>query len=179
MRAAELGRDRLILAAKGDRSLVNLHQAGERLTLGIDHRSAELLEQQPSHLVAAHPELPPQLPGGDAVLMRRHEPPGQEPELERQVAAVQDRPGGHRGLPAASRALDQPRAAIQLPALVVPTPGAAEPLRPALLEQPASAGRVIGKLRRELRQRARPLNHLHLPSQLAPPQSMAMPASTG
>lgn len=134
MRAAELGRDRLILAAKGDRGAVDLHQAGERLALGIDHRSAELLEQQPSRLVAAQPELQPQLPGGDAVLVRRHEPRGQEPELERQVAAVQDRPGGHRGLPVAPRALDQQRAAIQLPALVVPTPGAAEPLRPALLE---------------------------------------------
>src|SRR4051794_20513872 len=171
--------DRLVLAAKGDRGLVDLDQAGERLAFGVDHRPAELAQEQPGGLVAAEPELEPELPGGDAVPVRGHQPRRQEPELERQVAAVQHRAGGHRGLPVAPRALHEQRAPAQLPSLVVPAAGAAEPVGPALLEQPAGAGRVVGELRLERRRRARPVNHRHLPPRPARPQPVATPVSTG
>src|SRR6476646_1599439 len=52
----------------------------------------------------------------------------------------------------------QPLAA-QLPGLVVPAGRAAEPVGPALPEQPAGAGRVIGEPGLELGQRSRQLGH--------------------
>src|SRR3954452_22648891 len=94
------GAGRLALGAKGERGLVDLHQAGERLPLGVDHRPAQLARQQPGRLVAAQPELLPQLPGRDAVGVGRHQPRGQEPGAQRQVAAVQHGAGGDRDLPA-------------------------------------------------------------------------------
>src|SRR3954447_8763064 len=86
VRSAGLGRDRAVLGAKGEAGLVHLHQARQRLALGIDHRPAELAEQQPGGLVGAEPELQPQLPGRHPVPVRRDQPRRQEPELERQVA---------------------------------------------------------------------------------------------
>src|SRR4051812_40094828 len=57
----------------------------------FDHRPAQLAEQEPGRLVGAEPELEPQLPGGDAILVRRHQPGGQEPGAQAEVAAVQHR----------------------------------------------------------------------------------------
>ncbi len=51
------------------------------------------------------PELEPQLAGRDPVAARRHQPGGEGPRPERQMAAVQDRPRRHRGLPLTGRAL--------------------------------------------------------------------------
>ena len=147
------------LARKGSRGLVHLDQAGEGLPLGVDHRPAQLAHQQPGRLVAAQPELQPQLPGRDAVLVRRHQPGGQEPGAQAEVAAVEHRPGGDRDLPLAGRALQGQPLAAQLPGLVVPAGRAAEPVGPALLEQPAGAGRVIGEPGLELGQRSRQLGH--------------------
>src|SRR5207253_8454399 len=41
----------LALGAKGQAGLVDLDQAGERLALGVDHRVAELPQEQPGALV--------------------------------------------------------------------------------------------------------------------------------
>jgi hypothetical protein len=159
VRAPGLGHDRRVLGAKGQAGLVDLDQAGERLPPRIDHGPTQLAQQQPGRLVAAEPELKPQLPGRDAILVGRHQPGRQEPEPERQVAPVQHRARGHRGLAMTLPALDQQQAAAQLPALVVAATGAAETVRPALLEQPSGTGRVIRKLHRESRQRPRPISH--------------------
>ena len=87
--------------------------------------------------------------------MRRHQPGGQEPGAQAEVAAVQHRAGGDRDLPLARRALERQPFPGQLPALVVPAGRAAKPVRPPLLHQPAGAGRVIGEPGLELGQRSR------------------------
>src|SRR4051812_20702687 len=61
--------------------------------------------------------------------------------------------------PLACRALERQPLAAQLPGLVVAAGRAAEPARPALPEQPAGAGRVVGEPRLELGQRPRQLDH--------------------
>ena len=59
--------------------------------------------EQPSAAVRADTELFLELQGRDAVGVGRHQVGGPEPDGERQLAGVQDRPGRHRGLPAGSR----------------------------------------------------------------------------
>ena len=97
------GPGRRVLGAKRDAALVDLHQAGERLPLRVDHRPAQLAHQQPGRLVAAEAELPSQLPGRDPVPVRRHQPGGQEPGAQ---AA-----GGCRAAPSRR----SPRPAVRTP----------------------------------------------------------------
>ena len=76
--------------------------------------------EQPSAAVRADTELFLELQGRDAVGVGRHQVGGPEPDGERQLAGVQDRPGRHRGLPAAAGALEgacfsaQPMVAIKI-----------------------------------------------------------------
>src|SRR4051794_7605234 len=153
------GPGRLVPGAKGQAGLVHLDQAGQGLPVRVDHCPAQLAEQQPGRLAGAEPELEPQLPGRHPVLVRRHRPGGQEPGAQRQVAAVQRRAGGDRDLTLAGRALERQPLAGQLPGLIMAASRAAEPARPALLEQPAGAGGLVGKPGLELRQRSGQLGH--------------------
>ena len=129
-------------------------------------------------LIAGAVEIVGKGPGRDAVLVRRHQPRGQEPGAQRQVAAVQHRPGGDRDLPFAGRALEGQPFPGQLPALVVAASRAAEPVRPPLLHQPAGAGRVIGEPGLELGQRSRQLGH-PVPLPRARAQSIARQEPAG
>src|SRR4051794_31305050 len=73
-------------------------------------------------------------------------------------------------LPLARRALERQPLPRQLPALVVAARRAAEPVGPALVEQPAGARRLVGEPGLELGQRSRPLGHpTHLPRARAQP----------
>jgi hypothetical protein len=121
--------------------------------------SARIRPTGSSATTPAEAELLPQLPGRDPVGVRRHQPRRQEPGAQRQVAAVQHRPGGHRNLPLAAGTLERQPLAAQLPGLVVVAGRAAEAVGPTLPEQPAGAGGVIREPRLELRQRPRQVSH--------------------
>ena len=154
VRTAGLGGDRVVLGAQGDTGVSSTStRPAKRRPLRVDHGTAQLGQQQPSRLVGAQAQLQPQLAGGDAVPVGRHQPRRREPQLERQVAAMQHRARGHRGLPVAPGALDQHHAAAQFATVVMATSGAAKALRPPLRQQPAGARLIIGKPRLEFSQR--------------------------
>ena len=96
---------RIVFGPEWKAGLVDFHQARQRVALGVDHAGAQLVGEQPSAAVRADTELFLELQGRDAVGVGRHQVGGPEPDGERQLAGVQDRPGRHRGLPAAAGAL--------------------------------------------------------------------------
>jgi len=117
---------------------------------GVDHGAPELVEQQPGGLVAADAQLPLQLKGRDAVGVRGDTMRGEEPGLQRQVAAVHDRAGGHRGLSSARRAFPRRSSPIQRPPLPATAGRADKAVGPAAFGEIPGAGVVIGKPRLEL-----------------------------
>ena len=140
------GPGRLAPGAKGQAGLVHLDQAGQGLALGVDHRPAQLARP------AARPTCScPARAAATAAGPRCRSgasPPARRPGTRCAAA------GGCRAAPCpavteacalAGRALQGQPLAPQLPALVVPAGRAAEPVGPALLEQPAGAGRVVGE----------------------------------
>jgi hypothetical protein len=92
--------------------------------------------------------------------MRGHQPGGQKPDLERQMAPVKHRAGGHRGLLAAAGALIGQEPARKLTALDVAASRTNRTIRPSRLRQPARAGAIIGKTTLELTQGTRKIAHL-------------------
>ena len=73
--------ERIVVGAAGNRPLVDLDQAGERLAAGRDHGAAQLGAQQPGGLVGAEAELLLQLQRRDAVGMGRHQVGRPEPQV--------------------------------------------------------------------------------------------------
>ena len=69
--------------------LVDLDNAPQGATVGVDHGAAELLCQQPGGLIG-DPELSPELKGRDAIGMGGHQMRGPEPFVQRHLRAVQD-----------------------------------------------------------------------------------------
>ncbi len=120
-------------------------QAGQRVALRIDHRAPELGAKEPGRLVGPEAELLPQLHGRDAVGMCRHQVGGPEPDMQRQLAAMDDGARGYRGLLGTLGALERPGLGFQGPSPVVAAGRAAEPLRPADGEQVLGTGAVIGE----------------------------------
>ena len=157
------GPGRLAPAAEGQAGLVHLDQAGQRLPVRVDHRRPQLPQQQPGRLVGAEPELQPQLPGRHPVPVRRHQPGGGEPDLQRQVAAVHHRARRHRGLAPAGPALQGQDLAPEPPEAVVAAPRAGEAPAPAVLQQPLGAGRLVREPALELRQRPGKIRHGAIP----------------
>ena len=76
---------------KRDFRLIDLDDTFQWFAIRIDHRSAQLLRQQPRGLVS-DAELVFQLPRRHAVGMRRHEVCCPEPRRQRQFGAVHRRP---------------------------------------------------------------------------------------
>ena len=99
--------------------------------------------EQPSAAVRADTELFLELQGRDAVGVGRHQVGGPEPDGERQLAGVQDRPGRHRGLPAAAGALEGVCFSAQRPSLFMAARGTDEAVRPAHFDQPGGAGVIV------------------------------------
>jgi hypothetical protein len=95
------------LAGLPDQGLVDLDLAAEGLALGGDHRQAQLLQDQPSGLIAGDPELALELHGGDPRRVGRHQIGSPEPESQRRTGAVHDGPRGDRGLLVAFGALPE------------------------------------------------------------------------
>ena len=123
--------------------LVDFDQARQRVALRVDHAGAQLVGEQPSAAVRADTELFLELQGRDAVGVGRHQVGGPEPDGERQLAGVQDRPGRHRGLPAAAGALEGVCFSVQRPSLFMAARGTDEAVRPAHFDQPGGAGVIV------------------------------------
>ena len=134
--------------------LVDFHQARQRVALGVDHAGAQLVGEQPSAAVRADTELFLELQGRDAVGVGRHQVGGPEPDGERQLAGVQDRPGRHRGLPAAAGALEGVCFSAQRPSLSWPHAGQTKPsgqrISISQAAQASSSGNMCWKARRLL-----------------------------
>ena len=134
---------RIVFGPEWKAGLVDFHQARQRVALGVDHAGAQLVGEQPSAAVRADTELFLELQGRDAVGVGRHQVGGPEPDGERQLAGVQDRPGRHRGLPAAAGALEGVCFSAQRPALFMAARGTDEAVRPAHFDQPGGAGVIV------------------------------------
>ncbi len=137
-----------------DPRLVDLDLTGQPGPVGVDHRPAQLVEQGPGRLVAGQPEEALELKGRDAGRVRGHEEGRREPRRERQMAPVEDGPGGGRGLMPARPTLPQPAVGQEVDA-VRAAPGAAEAVRPAGLDEVAPARLVVREAPVELREGAR------------------------
>ena len=134
---------RIVFGPEWKAGLVDFHQARHRVALGVDHAGAQLVGEQPSAAVRADTELFLELQGRDAVGVGRHQVGGPEPDGERQLAGVQDRPGRHRGLPAAAGALEGVCFSAQRPSLFMAARGTDEAVRPAHFDQPGGAGVIV------------------------------------
>ena len=134
---------RIVFGPEWKAGLVDFHQARQRVALGVDHAGAQLAGEQPSAAVRADTELFLELQGRDAVGVGRHQVGGPEPDGERQLAGVQDRPGRHRGLPAAAGALEGVCFSAQRPSLFMAARGTDEAVRPAHFDQPGGAGVIL------------------------------------
>ena len=89
--------DRGIVAVpEGDVRLVDMDGSGKRTPVRVDHRPAELVEQQPGRLVRPDADLRPELQGRNALLVGGHEIGGQEPGAQRQPGAMHHGAGDQR-----------------------------------------------------------------------------------
>ena len=151
LRAAALtASGRVVLMAQSDLGLVNFDDVLEKASLGIDHGTAQLRQEQPGALVAAQAQLGLQLQGGDPVGVAGHDMDRREPGLQRQMAAMHDRACGHGRLPPAGRALPGERLGLQQPSFRAATARADKAVRPPATRQIVGAGRIIWKSRLEL-----------------------------
>ena len=155
---------RIVLGSVGDLRLVYFDQVGQQKLLGINQRPAQLGGQQPAALAGGQPLLPLQMTGRDAVRMCRHRIGRSEPHRQRQLGAVQDRAGGHRGLLVAG----QPLVSVGLRCLQAASQAfagrAGEAIRPRQRRQINRACGVIGKTGAETQARSResrPSRHLN------------------
>ena len=87
--------------AERNRCPVHLSDPLQEAPAGIHHRPPQLPEHQPRGPVAAGPQLPLQLQGGNAIGVRRHHVRGQQSGLQWEMIVVHHRAGGRGGLPGA------------------------------------------------------------------------------
>ena len=143
-----------------DVALVHFDLGLQRLPVGADHGTPQLLEQDPGRLVPGDPELPLPLEAGHAWRVRRDQVGGPKPEGERDPRPVQDGPGRDRRLLPTGFALPEPPTG-QLERRRVSTPRTPVPVRPAAGCQVRATGRVVPKPRLELGQRLREVRPRH------------------
>src|SRR5665213_1939719 len=149
--------DRVVLRAQRHFGLVGLHHSLQQAAVGRHHRTAQLVQQQPSSLVAGDAELRLRLLGGNAVRMARQLVDRLEPRPQRQLAPMHDGTGGHRRLPMATGALPSERLGLEFPALADATGRTDETIRPPLRGEVAGACRLVRKSGVELRPRHGPI----------------------
>src|SRR5210317_713790 len=148
--AALTARGRVVLLAQGDLGLVDFDDVLEKASLGIDHGSAELRQEQPGALVAAQAQLGLQLQGGDPVGVAGHDMDRREPGFQRQMATMHELACGHGRLPPAGCALPGERLGLQQPSFRAATARADKAVRPPAMCQIVGAGCIIRKSRLEL-----------------------------
>src|SRR5712671_726061 len=149
--------DRVVLRAQRHFGLVRLHHGLQQAAVRRYHRPAQLVQQQPSRLVAADAELRLRLLGGNAVRMARQLVDRLEPRPQRQLAPMHDRTGRHRRLPVAAGTLPGEWLGLKLPALADAASGADKTIRPPLRGEVAGARRPVWKPSVELRPRHWPI----------------------
>ena len=120
----------IVFRAKRHLRLVDLDQVLQQAPVGVDHRAAQLVQQEPGGLVASEAKLSLELQRGDAVGMAGDDVRGEEPRLEGQVAAVDDSPRRHRGLATAVGTLPRGPIPFQFPTLATAAQGTDEPAPP-------------------------------------------------
>ena len=81
---------RIVFRAERNLRLVNLDQRLQRAAAGINHRPAQLVEQEPGGLVAAQPALRLKLQRRHAIKMAGKNVGSKESGLQRKVAGLQD-----------------------------------------------------------------------------------------
>src|SRR3984893_10069157 len=144
-----------VVGAERNFGLVDLDHALQRLALGIDHRSSQLLRQQPGSLVC-DAELGLELECRHAVRVGCHQMRGPEPHGQRQFGPVHHRASCDRRLTTAAEAFVGVRPALQRCRASDATGGANKTLRPASLKQKRRATRLVWKTRLEFAQRSCP-----------------------
>jgi hypothetical protein len=155
--------------AQRQRALIGLDQPGQRRALRIDHRPAQLAGQHPRRPVRAEPEQGLQLAGRQGVAVSGDQERGEEPDRQRQLAVVQDRAGGHRGLAAVVGTLKGVRLGRQRPGPQRAAGRADKAVRPAEFDEIGGAGGFGAERGLELDQRRRIPAHGRL---LHPVQTM-------
>ena len=136
------GIEKAVVGPERNFGLVDLHHALQRLALGINHRSSQLLRQQPSRLVR-DAELSLELDCRHAIGVRRHEMRCPEPHRQRQLRPVHHRPGRYRRLATAVEAFVGVRPAPQQRCASVATGRTNKPLRPTPREQERRTARLV------------------------------------
>jgi hypothetical protein len=116
------GIEERVAGAERDFRLIDFDHPFEGFPIGIDHRSPQLLGQQPGGLVG-EPELILQLPRRHPVGMRRHQMRGPKPSRQRQLGAMHHAARRDRGLTTAVEALIGVRSALQYRRAVPATQG--------------------------------------------------------
>ena len=139
----------IVFRAKRHLRLVDLDQVLQQAPVGVDHRAAQLVQQEPGGLVASEAKLSLELQRGDAVGMAGDDVRGEEPRLEGQVAAVDDCPRRYRGLATAVGTLLRGTIPFQFPTLATAALGTDEPVRPPMFDKITGASLLIGKTRLE------------------------------
>src|SRR6266550_6861891 len=146
--------EKVVVGPEGNFGLVDLDYALQRLALGIDHRSSQLLRQQPGGLVC-DAELRRELECRHAVRVGCHEMRGPEPHCQRQFGPVHHCTSRDRRLTTAAEAFVGVRPAPQQRCAALAAGGTDKPLRPTPLEQKRRTARLVGKTRwNSLRDRA-------------------------
>src|SRR5439155_15951727 len=158
---------RVALGAQ-DRDLTSVAFAVERQvaqpTIRLYHAARR---NEPQHAL--------QTEGADAILLAGHPPQSVEPHLHRGARVLKNRPRSQRSLVRAVRTLPERR--TQPPRPAFPTPGAAEPFRPAHPEKIVTTGFLRSEAPFEVRQRARIVFHGLLHYLLWLPESNGYPLS--
>src|SRR5438309_3595218 len=147
--------EKVVVGPEGNFGLVDLDYALQRLALGIDHRSSQLLRQQPGGLVC-DAELRRELACRHAVRVGCYEMRGPEPHCQRQFGPVHHCTSRDRRLTTAAEAFVGVRPALQRCRASVATGRANKTLWPASLEQKRRTARLVGKTRLEFAQRSCP-----------------------
>ena len=78
--------------------IINLYFAPQRLACQVDHCASEFMQHHPRCFVASQRELPLQKKRRDAALVGGHQVGSPEPDRQRRLRVMQDRPSGQRNL---------------------------------------------------------------------------------
>src|SRR5437870_7892388 len=154
-------------------SLVDLDSSRQSIPARSHHRPPQFVQPTPRGLVTAQPQHALQAEGADAILLAGHPPQSVEPHLQRGARVLKNRPRSQRSLVRAVRTLPERR--TQPPRPAFPTPGAAEPFRPAHPEKIVTTGFLRTEAPYEVRQRARIVFHGLLHYLLWLPESNGYP----
>lgn len=137
-----------------DPGLVDLHFAPQRFARHIDHGPSKLVEHHPRRFVPCQPQLALEKECRDTTLIRRHQVRSPEPERQRRLRVMEDRPGRQRDLVPACRTLPAPlfHHCVRPP---VAAPRTQEAIRPATCRQILLTGFFTRELKLKLAQTRR------------------------